>query len=291
MRILFLILSRLPLPVLHGLGAVFGLLALLRPRHAALLRENLAKAGMLDRVSLTAVGAGLGQGMMELAAIWLRPLATVTGWVRTIEGLEYLHAAHAEGRGVVLLCPHQACWELAGIWYGAQFPMTALYRPPKQAWAHAMMKAGRERGHIVTVPPDRSGVKALLSALKRGEAAFILPDQSASSGDGVWAPFFGSPVYFPSLPYRLAATQGVAVLLIVCERLSWGRGYRLRIERLDPLPKVPVEAAVGKVMGRIEWHVRQHPAHYLWSYRIFRLHGNAPPPPDLPTPNLLESAA
>lgn len=287
MSLVFRLLSFLPLPALHGLGALFGWLALLRPRHAALLRDNLDKAGLRDQVSLAAVGAGLGQGMMELAAIWLRPLSTVTGWVREVEGIEHIHAAHAEGRGVVLLCPHQSCWEIAGIWYGAQFPMTALYRPPKQLWAHRLMKAGRERGHIVTVPPDRSGVKALLAALKRGETAFILPDQSANTGDGVWAPFFGSPVYFPSLPYRLATTQNVAVLLIVCERLSWGRGYRLRIERLDPLPKQPVEAAIAKVQGRIEWHVRQRPAHYLWSYRIFRLHGNAPPPPE----NLLEAAA
>jgi len=285
--LIFKLLSFLPLPILHGLGTLFGWLALLRPRHAALLRENLDKAGLRDQVSLAAVGAGLGQGMMELAAIWLRPLATVTAWVREVEGLEHLHAAHAEGHGVVLLCPHQACWEIAGIWYGAQFPMTALYRPPRQLWVHQLMKAGRERGHIVTVPPDRSGVKALLAALKRGETAFILPDQSASSGDGVWAPFFASPVYFPSLPYRLAATQNVAVLLIVCERLPWGRGYRLRLERLDPLPKQPVEAAIAKVQRRIEWHIRQRPAHYLWSYRIFRLRGNVPPPPE----NLLEAAA
>jgi len=285
--LIFKLLSFLPLPILHGLGTLFGWVALLRPRHAALLRENLDKAGLRDQVSLPAVGAGLGQGMLELAAIWLRPLATVTSWVREVEGIEHLHAAHAEGRGVVLLCPHQACWEIAGIWYGAQFPMTALYRPPKQRWAHQLMKAGRERGHIVTVPPDRSGVKALLAALKRGETAFILPDQSANSGDGVWAPFFSSPVYFPSLPYRLATTQTVAVLLIVCERLPWGRGYRLRLERLDPLPKEPVEVAIAKVQRRIEWHIRQRPAHYLWSYRIFRLHGNAPPPPE----NLLEAAA
>lgn len=286
LSLIFRLLSFLPLPILHALGALFGCLALLRPRHTALLRENLDKAGLRGQVSLLAVGAGLGQSLMELAAIWLRPLATVTAWVREVEGLEHLHAAHGQGQGVLLLCPHQACWEIAGIWYGAQFPMTALYRPPKQPWAHRLMKAGRERGHIVTVPPDRSGVKALLTALKRGEAAFILPDQSASSGDGVWAPFFGTPVYFPVLPSRLAAQPGVAVLLVVCERLSWGRGFRLRFERLDPMPE-SIEARIAHTAARMERHIRHKPADYLWSYRLFRLHGNAPPPPD----TLLEAAA
>ena len=286
MSLIFRLLSLLPLPVLHGLGALFGWLALLRPRHAALLRENLDKAGLRDQVSLMAVGAGLGQCFMELAAIWLRPLVTVTGWVREVEGLEHLHAAHAAGRGVVLLCPHQACWEIAGIWYGAQFPMTALYRPPKQAWAHQMMKAGRERGHIVTVPPDRSGVKALLAALKRGETAFILPDQVANRGEGVWAPFLSQQVYLPSLPYRLAGSTGAAMLLIVCERLNWGRGYRLRIENLAVLPAA-AELVAERVHQRIEGHIRQQPAHYLWSYRLFRRHRDTSSPPD----NLLEAAA
>jgi Kdo2-lipid IVA lauroyltransferase/acyltransferase len=273
----FKLLSRLPLPLLHLLGAIFGVLALLRGRHASLLRDNLAQAGMQGQVSLIAVAVGLGQGVVELAAIWLRPLATVTGWVRQVDGLEHLAAAQAAGKGVVLLTPHLGCWELAGIWYGAQFPMTALYRPPKQPWAHALMKGGRERGHIVTVPPDRSGVKALLSAIKRGEAAFILPDQSTR--DGVFAPFFGRPVAFPVLPYRLANSTGAAVLLLCCERLSWGRGYRLRISRIDPLPKDDA-AAAGWVHARIEARIRALPAQYLWSYRIFRHHrGDTQQPP------------
>lgn len=280
MRLLFEFLSRLPLAVLHGLGTLFGVLALLRPRHAALLRENLRLAGLSGRVSLTAVAAGLGQGVLELAAVWLSPLPRVLGWIREVEGEEHIAAAHAAGKGLILLVPHQACWEAAGIWYGGRFPTTALYRPPKQGWAHELMKRGRERGLVQTVPPDRTGVRALLAALKKGQAAFILPDQVANSGEGVWTTFFGRPVYFPSLPYRLAASTGAAVLLMVCERLPWGHGYRVHIERLDPLP-AGLEEAVGKVRERVEWHIRRRPEHYLWSYRIFRHHAGAPPPPDL----------
>lgn len=254
---------------------MLGLIALLRPRHRHLLRDNLTLSGM--PVSLAAVAAGLGQSFLELAAIWLRPQLTVTGWVHEVEGREYLARAQAAGKGIVLLCPHLGCWELAGIWYGAQFPVTALYRPPRQPWAHALMKAGRERGHIATVPPDRSGVKALLSALKRGEAAFILPDQVANEGEGVWAPFLGQPVYLPSLPYRLAATTGAAVLMLVCERLAWGRGYRLSITPFDTLP-TDSAAAAAIVHERIGAAVRRLPAQYLWSYRIFRRSKDAEAP-------------
>ncbi len=264
---------------MHGLGSLLGLISLLRPRHRQLLQENLRLAGLSGQVSLATVAAGWGRGMAELNAVWLQPLETVTGWVREVHGLEHLDAAHARGHGVLLLAPHLGCWELAGIWYGARHPMTALYRPPRQAWVHAMMKAGRERGLIRTVPPDRSGVKALLGALKRNEAAFILPDQVANKGEGVWAHLFGRPVYLPTLPYRLAAATGAAALLMVCERLPHGRGYRMRIEDLGTLPEA-TEQAAAQVHARIEALIRELPEQYLWSYRLFRQHRRAPPPPE-----------
>lgn len=272
---LFKLLAHLPLVVLHAMGSVFGVLALLRPRHRRLLRTNLKTAGL--QVSLLRVGAGLGQGILELPAIWLRPLPDVTGWVRAVEGREHLDRARAAGQGIILLTPHLGCWELAGIWYAAQYPAIALYRPPPQAWVHALMKEGRERGLGATVPPDRAGVKALLSALRRGEAAFILPDQVANGGDGVWAPFLGQPVYLPVLPYRLAATTGAAVVMLVCERLPWGRGYRLRITPFDDLSPDSAAAAAA-VHARIGDAVRAIPGQYLWSYRIFRRPRGVPPP-------------
>ena len=44
-------------------------------------------------------------------------------------------------------------------------------------------------------PADLSGVRRLVRALKRGEAIGMLPDQVPSSGEGVWAPFFGRHAY------------------------------------------------------------------------------------------------
>jgi KDO2-lipid IV(A) lauroyltransferase len=273
------LLARLPLPLVHGLGSLLGLISLLRPRHRKLLQENLRLAGLSGQVSLAAVAAGWGRGMAELSAVWLRPLNTVTGWVRDVQGLELLDAARMRGKGTLLLVPHLGCWELAAVWSGARGPTTALYRPPRQPWLHDMMKAGRERGETRTVPSDRSGVKGLLSALKRNETAFILPDQVANKGDGVWANFFGRPVYLPTLPYRLASATGAATLLLVCERLPRGSGYLIRIEDLGTLPEA-TEQAAAQVHARIEALIRKRPEQYLWSYRIFRQHRRVPPPPE-----------
>jgi Kdo2-lipid IVA lauroyltransferase/acyltransferase len=207
----------------------------------------------------------LGKGMAELAPIWLRPLRRVTGWVREVRGWEHVEAARAAGKGVIVLGPHLGCLELAGLYLAARLPITALYRRPRQAWAHALMQAGRNRGQAKMVEPNLAGVRALLTALKRNEAAWVLPDQKANKGEGAWAPMFGRWAYMPTLLYRLAASSGAKPLLFYCKRLSWGRGYRLVIEPLPDCRRKPVPRCGSSIkLWRISAPL---PEQYLWTYR------------------------
>lgn len=269
MTFLFNLLARLPLIWVHGLGALAGLALLLSPRSRTVIVGNLRSAGLYSTRVLLRGAAGVGRGILEMAPVWLRPVERARALVRACSGWEHIEAALARGRGVLLLTPHLGCSELAGIYTAARVPLTALYRPPRQDWVHTLMKRGRERGRLRTVPPARAGVRALLGALKRNEVAFILPDQAAGKGEGAWTHFLGRDAYMPTLPYRLLASTGATPLLCFCERLPWGRGYRLWIEALDGLPDDTV-AAMGRVNARIEAWIRRHPDQYLWTYRIHR---------------------
>lgn len=277
MYFLFRVLALLPLPVVHFLGALLGVLSLLRPRYRQGIAENLRHAGLFSPGMLLRSSIELGKGMTELAPIWLRPLAKVTRWVREVRGWEHVEAARAAGKGLIVLGPHLGCLELAGLYLAARLPITALYRRPRQNWAHAMMQAGRNRGQAKMVEPNLSGVRALLTALKRNEAAWVLPDQKANKGEGAWAPLFGRWAYMPTLLYRLAGSSGARPLLFYCKRLSWGRGYRLVIE---PLPNLPADnaAAMRIVNQALEASVQHLPSQYLWSYRLHRLHHDDVPP-------------
>lgn len=277
MHFLLRVLALLPLPVLHFLGTLLGLLSLLRPRYRQGIADNLRHAGLYSPGMLLRCGIELGKGMTELASIWLRPLDEVTGWVREVRGWEHVEAARAAGRGLIVLGPHLGCLELAGLYLAARLPITALYRRPRQDWAHAMMQAGRNRGQAKMVEPNLAGVRALLTALKRNEAAWVLPDQKANKGEGAWAPLFGRWAYMPTLLYRLAGTSGAKPLLFYCKRLSWGRGYRLVIEALPELP-ADNAAAMRIVNQALETSVRRLPSQYLWSYRLHRLQRDETPP-------------
>lgn len=272
------ILARLPLGLLHGLGALLGLGALPLRRRSADLHANLRQAG-LHRPGL-ALGAAmqLGAGMAELLPVWLRPLPRTLALVREVRGWEHVEAARAAGRGILALTPHLGCWELGGIYIGSHFPITFLYRPPRQGWADTLMRAGRERGGVRLATPDTKGVRAMLAALKRGEAVGILPDQVASKGDGVWADFFGRPAYTPTLAHRLARSTGAVPLLFVCERLAWGRGFRLWVEVL-PAAGEDALAFIAALNQAVERLIRRWPTQYLWTYRRYKAPGGAPPPP------------
>ncbi len=261
--------SRLPLPLIHILGALAGLLGLLRARHRKILSENLRAAGYYSPAMLLATAAELGKGYLELIPIWLRPYDQILAWVREVHGWEHVEAALARGKGVIVVGPHLGCLELAGLFIASRIPITALYRPPRQAWIHEMMQAGGARGQAHMVEPDLKGVRALLTALKRNQAAWVLPDQSANSGEGRRMQFLARPAYMPTLPYRLHGATGAAVLVFACERLGFGRGYRLWIEPLAELP-ADVALAAPLVNGCIEGLIRRFPSQYLWSYRLHR---------------------
>lgn len=279
------LLAFLPLPISHGLGALLGrAVFLLSPRYARRMADNLAASGLCgdgracSRL-LRGAAAEAGKSAAELPAVWLRSQGRALRLLRECRGWEHVEAALAQGRGIIFLTPHQGCFEITSLYYAARHPITVLYRPPRLGWLEPLMQAGRTRGQVTLAPTSLKGVKALLAALKRGEAVGILPDQVPNRGEGVWAEFFGRPAYTMTLVGSLHQATGAAVLLAFAERLPWGRGYRLWLE--------PMSGAFGGDKQRdavllnraVEGLVRRCPEQYLWSYNRYKVpRGVAPPP-------------
>lgn len=266
------LLARLPLPVLHGLGIVLGWLIYWSPgRRSARMRNNLFDSGLCTpgrdcrRLLRRAIGES-GKAIVELLPVWLRPHDKVLKLIEGTRGWERIDAARAAGKGVILLSPHIGCFEIISLYCAARHPFTAMYKPPREPVLDALMLAGRQRGQATLVPADLSGVRALLAALKRHEAIGILPDQVATGGDGVWAPFFGRPAYTPTLVASLQRKTGAAAFFVAAERLSWGRGYRLHVTPVDPALPADKTAAAVHINQGVEEMVRRFPAQYMWSY-------------------------
>ena len=271
MRFLFWLLSRLPLPLLHALGAVAGWLAyLFSPTYRRHLCENMALAlGESAQVSRSAAVASAGRMIVELPKIWLHPLDGALAMVREVRGWELVEEARQTGHGILFLTPHLGCFEITAQYVSLSAPITVLYRPPKHAVVQEMIEAGRARPMLHLAPADLSGVRSLIKALRRGEAVGMLPDQAPKVGEGKWLPFFGRPAYTMTLAARLSET-GATVLMAFGERLPGGAGFRLHYRR--PLAPIEgdLEARAIAINREIEALIREYPGQYLWGYNRYK---------------------
>ncbi len=278
---LFRLMSYLPLPLLHALGALLGrLIYWSSTQYAQRMQENLRAAGLhsdergYDALLNQAI-AEAGKSVLELPWVWCRPVDQVYSAVRHIEGWEHVEAAQAAGRGLMVLTPHWGCFEVVGLYFGKYSAMTNLYRAPKLAWLERFMINGRARGMSKLAPADVSGVRLLMKALKRGEGIGLLPDQVPGNGEGEWVEFFHRPAYTMTLSGRLAQSSGAQVLLVSAERLPKGQGYTLRITPLDLDFTQSVPLQINQAMERT---IAIAPAQYLWSYNRYKTPSGVTPP-------------
>ena len=271
MQFLLRLVARLPLPLLHAIGAALGwVVYAVSPRYRRMIGRNLESAGLGSVRLRASVVCETGKGALEIPAIWLRPHRDVAALVIEARGWDHVENAAKRGTGLILLTPHLGCWEVSGQYIASRMPITVMYAPPNLKSLEPLMKAGRDRGATMrSVPADMRGVRAMLKALRRGEAIGILPDQVPGVGEGEWAEFFGRPAYTMTLVSRLAEQTGAPVLLCYSRRLSWGRGYRFEIEPL--LAPSPAESPVRTLNRSLERLIGRCPEQYLWSYNRYKV--------------------
>lgn len=276
MLLLFRGLSVCPLWLLHAMGWVVGWLTFLAsPAYRRQWADNTRHAGVRGCARWAAIGEA-GKQVAELPRLWFgRPVRV--RW----QGVEHIEHVLAQGHGLLLLTPHLGCFEITAQVYAERFgvgpqgkPMTALYRPPRQAAWRAVVEQARNRPGLLTAPTTLAGVKQLLQALKRGETVGLLPDQVPPEGQGVWAPFFGQPAYTMTLSGRLAQVKGTDVVLIWGKRLRWGRGYEVNVQPLGAFLGQPLATdatlAAAQINQVMEAVVRLCPQQYLWGYARYK---------------------
>jgi KDO2-lipid IV(A) lauroyltransferase len=270
--------ARLPLSLLHALGATLGwMVYLCSPRYRRDFKRNLAAAGLDDSRLRRAAVSEAGKSVVEVPAVWLRPFGRVADLVVEVNGWEHMEQGARRGKGVIVVTPHIGCWEMVGQYVASRMPITVMYSPPKIRALEPLMRIGRSRGGAMkNVPADVRGVRAMLKALRRGEAIGVLPDQVPGLGEGEWVEFFGRPAYTMTLVGRISEQTGAPVLLCCAERLPGGRGYRFIAEPL--LVPRPPESPARALNRSLERLIRRHPEQYLWAYNRYKVPAGVQPP-------------
>lgn len=273
---IFALTARLPLSWLHTLGRLLGRLLVWLPnkprRIAALNIErclpelDAAARQHILRESLSQFGCAA----LESPALWQGPEGRVKSWIVAVHGAEAVHAAHAQGHGIILFTPHIGSWEMIGLHASLNWPITHLYKAQK-GQVDALIARGRSRFGARLAASDGSGVRRLLAALKAGEAIGILPDQDPPPGSGQFVPLFGIPAHTPALPAKLAARPGVQSFLCWAQRLPGAEGFAIHYE---PAPAEVASSdpqqALSAINRMVESLIRRLPEQYWWGYPRFR---------------------
>lgn len=270
---LFRLLARLPLWVLHGLGAILGwLVFLMSATYRRRLLSNALQAGVSRGDTMASV-AQAGKMVLETPKMWMGSLPKVH-WV----GIERIEQAYRDKKGLLFLMPHLGSFEIIGQAWARQFgadhgDFTVLFRPARKPVMEKVVANSRNRSGLAAFPTNAAGVRQLMKALKQGRAVGVLPDQVPPDGMGVWVPFFGQNAYTMTLAARLAQQSGATVLVGWGERLPWAQGYCIHVEPLLDTPSelsADVEQACRQINVGMERAILQCPSQYLWSYARYK---------------------
>jgi KDO2-lipid IV(A) lauroyltransferase len=268
------VLAQLPYAVLlwlgRGLGGLMYHLAAERRAIAALnLQLCLPELSAADRERLLRENfASMGITFFEMAISWWWPAKRLRT-LGSIEGLEHLKQAQADGQGVILMALHFTTLEMGGGLLGMQHGMYGMYRAHKNPLFDYVQRRGREQRLVSTI--ERDDVRGMLKLLRAGGAIWYAPDQDYGAKQSLFAPLFGISAATVTATSKFARLGKARVVPFTQQRLADGSGYQLVIH--PPLVDFPGESPQTDCLRINQWveaAIRQCPEQYLWAHRRFK---------------------
>lgn len=269
--------GKLPLPLAQWLGRWLGLMAYyLRfpSRHSTEVNINhcfpaLSPSERQQRVQNSL--AESGKTMLEIPLLWEWPLQRSLALIESVEGEHLVTEALARNKGLILLAPHLGNWELAGLYFSSRFDMAAMYSPPKLPGFEDYMIRVRSKAGSELVRAERKGLARLLTLLRAGGVAGILPDQAPRAPGNAYAPFFGARVRTMTLVAKLVQKSGATALATYARRLPGQRGFQIVIREVSTdIAARDLTLAATALNQTVEQLIEESPEQYQWAYKRLR---------------------
>lgn len=129
-----------------------------------------------------------------------------------VRGIEHLAAAHARGKGVIVVAPHMGSYNLVPSYVSSLgYPTVAVVehiRDPKLHDYFFRLRANQGVQLFTTGPED---VRNILRALRAGHVVMMLADRNVGTSSDV-VTFFGERTLLPAGPALIARRTGAALL-------------------------------------------------------------------------------
>ena len=190
----------------------------------------------------------------------------------SIEGLDTLRAAIAQGKGVVITAGHLGNWEIgAAILAAHGVPIDIIAQRQHNPLFDRMIIDARLRLGVGVIERSRAPRQAL-RALRHGRAVAFGADQNAGR-TGVFVPFFGRLASTHRGAALMALRTGAPIVLAVPLRADGDR-YHMRLEPVDADrtgdQEIAIERITAAFTARLEAAIRAAPGQYLWQHRRWK---------------------
>src|SRR4051812_16282019 len=261
----------LPLRALPAVGNAVGTLPfwLIAGRRRG-TRINLAKCfprvheAERERLARAAFRA-FCRSFVDRAVLWWGSAERIRRMVR-LEGLEHLDAA---GERKIVLAPHFAGLDAAGIRLSMERDLSSLYSHQKDPVLDKLLLRSRTRFRP-NVVSRQQGLRKVLRWINSGIPFYYLPDLDFGRKGTVFVPFFGVPAATAVGLSYIARSTGAAVVPCVARMLPEG-GYVVRFyPAWRGFPSGDEEADARRMMAFIEERVLEMPEQYHWLHKRFK---------------------
>ncbi len=193
----------------------------------------------------------------------------------TFEHEEILHQALQSGKPILFVTAHYGNWELGTLAIAAKFhiPLSVVGRPLDWAWADRILRATREQFGVRMIP-KQNAMKAMIRAMKAGEALGLVVDQNTASKQGELIDFFGHKArHTPAA--AILARKFDAVVIPVFSRTENDRHWTVTFH--TPLPVRKSDDPDADILDQIrrqaavtEKVIRQKPDEWLWLHQRWK---------------------
>ena len=216
--------------------------------------------------------AELGIGFIEIGLAYWGSKKKVDSLCH-ISGLENLEAVQQQGNGAIIIAAHMTSLELCLRMFSERVTCAAMYKPAHNELFEIYSHLKRAQ---YTKPIPNKTMRPYLQWLRKGGAAFYLPDQHYGDVNSVFAPFFGiDTMTIAKTPEFIRLTKA-KVLPVVFGREA--DGYHIQLQPAIDYPSGDVVTDATTLNQLVEHNILKYPSQYLWQHRRFKTR-----PPGMPS--------
>ena len=262
--------AQLPFSLQLGIGRVLGKIAqgLSKTRRHTAQRNievcfpNLSKAehtAMVDESFKE-----LGIGIIEIGLAYWGSKKKVDSLCH-ISGLENLEQVQQQNKGAIIIAAHMTSLELCLRMFSERVNCAAMYKPAHNELFEIYSHLKRAQ---YTKPIPNKTMRPYLQWLRKGGAAFYLPDQHYGDINSVFAPFFGiDTMTIAKTPEFIRLTKA-RVLPVMFGREQ--DGYHIQLLPAIDYPSGDVVQDATTLNKLVEDNILKYPTQYLWQHRRFK---------------------